>query len=50
MKDLDWKGVSHGSELSYIFGYVLRRAGYTYEERQLSRRMMQYIGNFVKFG
>lgn len=46
-----WMGVTHFSELPFVFGKPLTdRADYTDEERDLSRLMIRYWGEFVKSG
>lgn len=46
-----WMGVIHGDEIGFVFGEPLNLAfNYTDKERELSRRMMRYWGNFVKYG
>ncbi|XP_033929409.1 acetylcholinesterase [Melopsittacus undulatus] len=46
-----WMGVPHGYEIEFVFGQPLRpELNYTEEEKGLSRRMMEYWGNFARTG
>ncbi|OWA49932.1 Acetylcholinesterase [Hypsibius exemplaris] len=46
-----WTGVPHGYEIEYIFGWPLDpKRGYTREEVELSKRMMNHWANFAKTG
>lgn len=46
-----WTGVLHGDEIFFTMGEALKpRHNFTEDERQLSRKMMLYWGNFAKTG
>ena len=45
-----WMGVLHADEIMFIFGEPLRKDGYSFEEVQLSKKMMNYWANFAKTG
>lgn len=46
-----WMGVLHGDEINFIFGEPLEpKYGYSPQEVELSRRMMNYWANFAKTG
>ena len=46
-----WMGVMHGYEIDHIFGHPLNKSlQYTDEEKDLSRRMMNYWTTFAKTG
>ncbi|XP_055951427.1 acetylcholinesterase-like [Argiope bruennichi] len=46
-----WMGVTHFSELQFVFGLpFLYTSYYTEEERKLSRQIISYWTNFVKYG
>ena len=47
-----WTGTLHGDEISFLFGRPLdpKYRHFTEKERELSRKMMTYWGNFIKSG
>ena len=46
----EWMGVMHGDEISFVFGEPLYpENNYTYNEKVLSRKMLKYWSNFVRF-
>lgn len=46
-----WMGVLHGDEIFFSFGEALKfKDNFTEDERQLSRKMILYWGNFAKTG
>ncbi|NXL69022.1 ACES Acetylcholinesterase, partial [Chordeiles acutipennis] len=46
-----WMGVPHGYEIEFVFGQPLNpQLNYTLEEKELSRRIMRYWGNFARTG
>ena len=44
-----WVGVPHGDELTFVLGLALED-GISEEEKQLSRKIMRYWGNFARTG
>lgn len=46
-----WMGVTHNSEIAYVFGIPQNPSlGFTEEEVNLSRRMMKHWANFARTG
>jgi acetylcholinesterase len=46
----DWMGVMHGDEINFVFGEpIIPENNYTYSEKVLARKMLQYWSNFVRF-
>ncbi|KAK6962801.1 acetylcholinesterase [Biomphalaria glabrata] len=46
-----WMGVLHADEIWFVFGHPFNSSlSFTEEERQLSKDMMRYWGNFAKTG
>ena len=46
----DWLGVMHGDEVSFVFGEPLNpEKNFTYSEKVLSRKILKYWSNFVRY-
>lgn len=46
-----WAGVMHGYELEYLFGMPwLNKEQFDYDDRVLSRKMINFWANFAKYG
>lgn len=47
----EWFGVTHCDEIEYLFGFPFDETlQYTEEERNVSRTVINYFSNFIKFG
>lgn len=47
----EWMGVLHADEIEYVFGIPLNFSeSHTVEEKELSRRVMQYFVRFALTG
>lgn len=47
----EWMGVLHGDEILFMFSEVTKwKNNYTYEEQELSKKMILYWSNFAKTG